>query len=187
MKHLTQITITVLGLASFISLVYAADLVISETEQLNKSLAKWESVRKACDGNYSYTHNWSSAFGFANRTTITVKGNKVVERKYEEFGRPEPVAPGEKPMPPKPKWIEIGKDLGSHKSEGIAVRTMDELYSEAKKIMIMNAPEKHMRNIGFDKTGLLMFCYTRDTRIQDDGPIIGIPMIQIQIPTTSPE
>jgi hypothetical protein len=73
--------------------------------------------------------------------TITFKGNKVVERKYEVFDRIEDF------KAPKLKWVETGKDLGSHKTKGAPVRTVDELYAEAKKVVEMQVPKAHRREL----------------------------------------
>lgn len=149
--------------------------------RLKESLAKWEQARQKCGGDYSYTVRFASAFGFGNVTTISVKGNKVVERKYEEFGRPEPVPVGEKPHVPKPKWIETGKALGSHKPEGAAPRTVDELYAEAKKVLEAKLPSSHRRLLGLNEQGLLSYCFTQDTRIADDAPAEGVRPFQLQL------
>ena len=160
-------------------MAHAADPV-ADADRLKESLAKWEQVRKECGGDYSYQVRWSSFAGFGHVTTVTVKGNKVVERKYEELSRPEPVEPGKPPAAPKPKWVETGKDLGSHKKEGALARTLDDLYAEAKKLVAMQVPENHRRQLGFDKQGLLNYCFTVDTRIADDAPMTGIAPFQIQ-------
>lgn len=152
----------------------------ADADRLKESLAKWEKAREACGGDYTIEVRWSSAFGFGNRTTVTVAGNKVVKREFYEFGRPEPMKPGEKPAEPKPKWVETGKDIGSHK-EGAAARTVDELYAEAAKLLEAKRPEKHQLHLGFDKDGLLSYCFTRDTRIADDAPKTGVAPFQIQL------
>lgn len=160
---------------------HAADPVPTDAERLKESLAKWEKVRGDCGGNYAYEVRWSSAFGFGHRTTITVKENKVTERKFEEFARPEPPRPGEKPADPKPKWVETGTEIGSHAKEGAAARNVDELYAEAKKIVEGKLAEGHRLFLGFDKQGLLSHCFTRDTRIADDAPMHGVAPFQIQV------
>jgi hypothetical protein len=150
----------------FTALAPAADTK-SDAEKLADSLKTWE---------YSYQVRWSSAFGFGNTTTVTVKGNKVVERRFIEFGRPE----GGKPAEAKDKWVESGRDIGTHK-EGAPARTVDELYAEAKKVCEGKPADGHMRAIGFDKQGVLAYCYTRDTRIADDAPLTGVPGIQLAL------
>ncbi len=148
----------------------------ADADKLADSLKTWEKAKEECGGDYSYQVRWSSAFGFGHTTTVTVKGNKVVERKYEEFGRAE----GGKPAEAKEKWVESGKDLGTHK-EGAAARTVDDLYAVAKKLCEDKVPDGHVRGVGFDKQGVLAYCYTRDTRIADDAPLAGVPGIQLTL------
>jgi hypothetical protein len=150
----------------------------TEAERLKTSLAKWKQAREEGGGDYSYQVRWSSAFGFGHATTITVQANKVVERKYEVFGRP---MPGEKPAEQKPKWVETDKDLGSHKGEGAAPRTLDEIYAEAAKLLETPLPAGHRRFLGFDKHGILSHCLTVDTRIADDAPRTGVSLSQLQL------
>ncbi|PAW80726.1 MAG: hypothetical protein B9S33_18000 [Pedosphaera sp. Tous-C6FEB] len=161
-----------------------ADSAVTHAAQLKTSLAKWEKVRDESGGDYSYQVRWSSAFGFGHTTTVTVRGNKVVERKYEVFGLPKPVELGENPPAPKPQWVESGKELGTHKNEGAAARTVDELYAAATKLLETKVPEGHQRYFGFDKQGLLNHCLVVDTRIAGDAPSTGIGPIQIQLKPT---
>ena len=148
----------------------------SDADKLAESLKTWEKAKEECGGDYSYRVQKFSAFGFGSITTVTVKGNKVVERKYEEVGRAEPGKPAE----PKEKWVETGKDVGTHK-EGAEARTVDELYAVAKKLCEDKVPDGHVRGIGFDKRGVLAYCYTRDTRIADDAPLAGVPGLQLTL------
>ncbi|MFT5526988.1 MAG: hypothetical protein ACI9HK_004970, partial [Pirellulaceae bacterium] len=118
----------------------------SDVEKLTKSHEKWQSVKKDCQGNYSYTVRFSSFAGFGNSTEIVVRDNKVVERKYRSFTtRPAaPVAPGQPaPKPAGDNWSEAGKQLGSHK-RGAPLKTLDDLYSEAEKVVVRELPQ-HVR------------------------------------------
>ncbi len=150
----------------------------TEADRLKTSLAKWKQAREECGGDYSYQVRWSSAFGFGHATTITVQANKVVERKYEVFGRP---APDGKPAEQKPKWIETDKELGSHKGEGAAPRTLDAIYAEAAKLLETPLPAGHRRLLGFDKQGILSHCFSIDTRIADDAPRTGVSLSQLHL------
>lgn len=169
------------GIAFVLLLTLATPkLVVAETAdetKLKESLATWEKVKKECEGNYAIVVRWSSAFGFGNETTITVKGNKVVERKYVVFG-----GGNGKPMPPETKWTETGAQIGTHKGEGAIARTVDDIYAEAKKLLSQEAPKDQKRFVGYDKQGLLTHCFTKDLRIADDAPQNGIPYFQIQLP-----
>ncbi len=147
----------------------------TDAERLKESLTKWEKARDACGGDYSYQVCWSSFVGFGNVTTVTVKDNKVVERKFVAFQR------GQNANELEPKWVETGKEIGSHKAEGAPARTVDELYAEAKKLVDKETPDNHKRYLGIDKEGLLSYCFLRDTRIADDAPMTGIQPFQLQL------
>lgn len=146
----------------------------TDADKLADSLKVWEKAKEECGGEYSYRVPKFSAFGFGSITTVTVKGDKVVERKYEEKG----VREGDKPAELKEKWVESGKDIGTHK-EGAEARTLDELYAVAKKLCEDKVPADHVRGLGFDKQGILAYCFTRDTRIADDAPLAGVPGLQL--------
>ena len=154
---------------------------VTDADRLKESSAKWQKARDESGGDYSYLVTKSFFTGARQTTTITVRGNKVVERKFELLGPPQPLKPGEDPPAPKPKWVETGKDVGSHKDEGAAPRSVDELYADALKLLEMKLPEHHKRYLGFDKQGLLSHCFIVDTRIADDAPITGIAPIQIHV------
>lgn len=160
---------------------HAEEPEAADVDRLKSSLTKWEQTRQETGGNYSYHVSRSYFTGQRIVTTITVRGNKVAERSYMVMDRPVPVRPSEEPPVAKPQWVETGKELGSHK-EGAPVRTVDELYADAEKLVGVAAPEHHQRQLGFDKQGLLSHCFLRDSRIADDAPIAGVPLMQIQLP-----
>lgn len=151
-----------------------------DADRLMTSRLKWEQLRKANGGNYSYTVRWSSAFGFGHLTTITVRQNRVVERRYEEFGRPAAPAPGGAAIAPMPKWIETGNQLGTHGQEGTPARTVDELYVEAARLLSEPVPETHQLSLGITPAGLLHHCTIVDRRIMDDAPRRGVPAFDLQ-------
>ncbi len=165
-----------------------------DNEKLATSAGKWEQVRKACGGNYSYKVRFSSFAGFGNVTEVIVANNKVTERRYTEFNnraklvkpvKPGPVnpgapKPGAKPKPAGPKWVEKGKDIGKHK-EGAAAKTLDELYKEAAAVLKRDLPKHERRYLRFDKQGLLLSCFTVDTRIADDAPTKGVIISSIAV------
>ena len=147
-----------------------------DAERLSKSLASWTKAKVDCGGNYSYKVIISSFTGHRAETTIVVKENKVVERKLET-GIPNFLG---KPAPLKLEWMETGKDIGSH-TKTVEPRTLDELYMIAKKIVEQDVPTNHVRSLGIDKQGLLQHCFIRDTRIQDDAPLTGVPAIYLTL------
>ena len=152
--------------------------------KLAKSLETWEQAKQKCHGNYSYTVRWQSFVGFGHETTVVVKGNKVAERRYREFKaparRPAPKNPNVKPKPPEPLWVEKGKELGSHK-KGAAAKTLDQLYQEAAAVAKRKLPANERRYLIFNKQGLLLSCFTVDTRIADDAPTKGVNITRIQL------
>lgn len=145
----------------------ADNLKDSDAVKLKDSLAKWEKAKEQCGGDYSYTTGFTSAFGFGSVTTVTVTGNKVAGRKYETFTQD-----GGKRVT-KQEWAEEGKDVGTH-TDGAPAKTLDDLYADAKKVCDGKVADGHVRSVGFDKAGLLAYCYTRDTRIADDAPLEGV-------------
>lgn len=147
-----------------------------DAERLSKSLAIWTKAKEDCGGNYSYKVIISSFTGHRAETTIVVKKNKVVERKLET-GTPNFLG---KPAPLKLEWTETGKDIGTH-TKTVEPRTLDELYMIAKKIVEEEVPANHVRSLGIDKQGLLQHCFIRDTRIQDDAPLAGVPAIYLTL------
>lgn len=143
--------------------------------KVETSLKAWKKAKAKSEGNYTYTVANSSFTGARWVTTVVVRGNKVVMRKYEVFGgRPRLIAPGQKPgkVEQKPKWVEKGKDVGTHK-EGASPSTVDELYVEAKKVVESKLNPHQRLYVGFDKNGILKHCFYVDTRIADDAPTIG--------------
>jgi hypothetical protein len=173
------ITVALLA-AAVIASAQAADPAVSDVDRLKESLANWKQIRDQSGGDYSYRVERIFFSGLRETTTIVVRGNKVVERRFQVSGRPQPSKPGENPPAEKPTWVETGKDLGRHKDEGAATRSVDELYVEAFRLLDMKVPEHHKRYLGIDQQGLLSHCFIVDTRIADDAPIIGIAPVRIQ-------
>jgi hypothetical protein len=156
----------------------AADTSAEDAARLERSLAAWAEVKAACGGSYSYIVRFTSAFGFGHATTITVRDNLVVERKFEQWGRPEPG----KPPVAEIAWVETGADIGSHADAGATpARTVDELYAVAKTVVETEPAPHQVRSLGIDPRGLLQHCSIRDTRIADDGPQNGVPPFELTL------
>jgi hypothetical protein len=169
-------------LCSIVAMLCAAPAVAapakegdSRLAQLEKSLQTWKGLEGQCGGNYSYKIRWSSMVGFGHETEIVVCGGKVAQRRYHEWqGRPRVVQPGAAPAKPDgTSWVEKGDQLGSHK-KGAPVKTLDELYEQARKVLQTKLAAHHRLYVGFDKRGLLQSCFYVDTRIADDAPRTGV-------------
>ncbi|MDA8775760.1 hypothetical protein N9N13_08540 [Opitutales bacterium] len=145
-------------------------------KQLEKSFKLWLQLKNDCQGNYSYTKKWSSWTGFGHTTTITVSKNRVIERKFESIGSPNPDG---KPVD-KNRWTERGGFIGSN-PKGYPPRTMDELYREARSLMERPIPPFHQGILRFNEQGLVLSCFIQDTRIADDAPIQGINITTITL------
>ena len=177
MRKQQLVWLTVLLLVSCHSLlVTPASAAEAGPAKVAKSLQAWQQAKQKCSGNYSYSVRWQSFVGFGHETTVVVKSNKVVERRYREFKRrppvPVPNKPNVKPNPAGPLWVEKGKELGSHKKDA-AAKTLDQLYKEAAEVAKRKLPANERRYVRVDKQGLLLACFTIDTRIADDAPHQG--------------
>jgi len=154
----------------------------AKISQFEKSLSTWEKLKVECGGNYTYSKRWSSWVGFGHTTEVVSENNKVVERRYKSFsGRPRAVAPGDAPTKPEGiSWTEKGNELGKNK-QGHLAKTLDELYKEAAEILGRPVPPFQRLGLRFDKQGLLLACYTQDTRIADDAPTKGVNISSITL------
>lgn len=174
----------VLAISSFAVKANADELPPSSTkaDELTESLKKWKKVKKECGGAYSYSIRFSSFAGFGHQTEIIVRKNKVTERRYQAFsGRPvAPPKPGTPAAPAAEQWVEKGKQIGSHK-KGAPAKTLDDLYAEAAKVVKRKLPASEKRYVRFDKQGLLLSCFTVDTRIADDAPRKGVYISSLKI------
>lgn len=160
----------------------AAPTWANDRDKLQDSLEKWQQLSRDHKGNYSYTVRFSSFAGFGHETEITVRDNRVAERRYRSFNR-RPIRPKPGQAVPKPngkQWVETGKAIGTHK-EGAPAKTLDELYSQAADVLKRPLPENERRYVRFDKQGLLLSCFTVDTRIVDDAPRMGVVISSITL------
>lgn len=164
-------------LASLVLLAGVASAAdATDAEQLAASAAKWQKAKEECGGNYSYKVTDVRFTGYRAETVVVVKDNQVVERRFKVLD------PGRTPNPPTAvEWSETGKELGTHKENGVELRTLDALYEIAKKISTEAVPEHHVRSLGFDDKGLLRYCFLRDKRIMDDAPLTGVKSIQLTL------
>lgn len=150
----------------------------SPAEKLEASLSIWKKARRKCRGDYSYTVRLQSFAGFGNETEIVVRNHKVVGRKYRTFSQ-RALLPGEA-NPGGKSWSETGDDLDSHK-EGAATKTLDQIYVEAGKVLSGERAQNERLYVRFDKKGLLLSCFTVDTRIADDAPKKGVSVSRVTL------
>lgn len=171
-------------LACTLCLPLSAAETPSPKEKLATSKAAWDKAAKESKGNYEYTVRFSSFTGAGNETVILVKDAKIVERRFRSFsgGPPRPVPPGEQPKEDGTSWTERGDELGTHK-EGAPLKTIDDLYAEAAKIVDQPLKDFERFYFGVDKSGLLQHCFIVDTRIADDAPLKGVNIASIKLHT----
>ena len=149
-------------------------------DQLNQSYKRWLKLKEQCKGNYSYDVKWSSWTGFGNTTNIVVRGNQIIERRFESYGAPHPDG---RPIDEN-RWTERGEFIGSN-PKGHPPKTIDDLYREAISLTGKPVPQFYRGVIRLNKEGLLLSCYIQDTRIADDAPIKGVNITSISLGSES--
>jgi hypothetical protein len=169
-----------ISIVLFVAFALTTAQAADEQGKLQSSQKTWQRLKQKCGGNYSYKIRFSSFAGFGHESEIIVRNNKVVERRYRAFSnRPVLVQPGQK-QPQGETWAEKGKDLGTHK-KGAPPKTLDELYVQAGEVVKRKLPQHERRYVRFDKQGLLLSCFTVDTRIADDAPRKGVTISSITL------
>jgi len=149
-----------------------------ETKKLEQSRAKWLKLKEQHGGSYEYFVRWQSWVGFGHVTTIVVRDDKVVERRFRKWSG-KPAQPGQPPQDE--SWTEDEDQLGSHK-EGAPPKRIDELYDEAAEILQADLQPHHKLYLLFHKNGVLKGCFYVDTRIADDAPTVGPRIDGISFP-----
>ena len=149
-----------------------------QKKQFEKSFSLWQKLKDKHQGNYSYTKKWSSWSGFGHTTTIIVSKNRVTERKFGSIGAPHPDG---RPVD-KNRWAERGDFIGSASdTQAHPAKTLDLLYAEAKELLAKPIPPFHKGVLRLNEEGLLLCCYTQDTRIADDAPVSGVHITSITL------
>ena len=149
-----------------------------QKKQFEKSFSLWQKLKDKHQGNYSYTKKWSSWSGFGHTTTIIVSKNRVTERKFESIGAPHPDG---RPVD-KNRWAERGDFIGSASdTQAHPAKTLDLLYAEAKELLAKPIPPFYKGVLRLNEQGLLLCCYTQDTRIADDAPVSGVHITSITL------
>jgi len=70
--------------------------------------------------------------------------------------------------------VEKGDQVGKNQREGARPRMLDELYTEAGKVIATRLQPAEKLYFKLDKEGLLEYAFIVDTRIADDGPRRGV-------------
>ena len=154
-----------------------------QKKQFEKSFSLWQKLKDKHQGNYSYTKKWSSWTGSSQTTTIIVSNNRVTERKFESIGAPHPDG---RPVD-KNRWAERGDFIGSASdTQAHPAKTLDLLYAEAKELLAKPIPPFHKGVLRLNEQGLLLCCYTQDTRIADDAPVSGVHITSITLGNQKP-
>ena len=171
MKLATLLT-TLFSLLAFSAISQAQQDPIANSENLKKSEKVWLEMKKKCEGNYSYQKINIYMMGDRNVTTVTVKNNIVVERKYEKF----------KPRAEKSEvvYTETGDKIGTHKV-GAPAKTIDELHVIAGERLREVLPENQVLSMYFAKNGLIKTCVSYDPRIADDVPTNGFSISNLKL------
>lgn len=97
----------------------------------NKSLKVWATFKTASNNSYSYTVTGGSWTGVTYKTMVAVKRGTVVGRTFVMHA-PDGQT-GEQRL--QEQWIESETTLSTHPN-GAPARTLDELYTEAKSLLI---------------------------------------------------
>ena len=156
-----------------------ADAANPDLAKVKAALEAWAKTREACMGNYSYTVRFQSAFGFGHTTTLVVEGNKIAERKFVEFNREPSLFDPNAAVNPN-GYLEKGDAVGRN-SKGARALTLDQVYADAAKIAARQLAEHERRYVRVNNDGLLLSCFTVDTRIADDTPAVGINVDTISL------
>ena len=146
-------------------------------EKLQKSLLTWQKEKARCVGDYSYQKKWSSWTGFGHETTIVIRNNQVIGRHFKSFSN-QPKTLNQSNL--QNGWKENENQLGQHK-EGHPPKTLDQLYAEAQDLIDQPLLSFHRPILRFNSQGLLLSCFTQDSRIADDAPTVGVNISSISL------
>ncbi|MCE5328492.1 MAG: hypothetical protein LLG01_18985 [Planctomycetaceae bacterium] len=165
--------------ALFAAAALADDL--TPVQRLDQSKAAWAKLKADSGGNYEYEVHFQSWVGFGHKTTIVVKDNKVVERRFVKTHAnrakvmhigPDGV-PREDPDPPPEGWTETGDQIGKHGDGAAEPKTIDTLYDEASQVLQRKLGPDEKLYVDYYPNGVLRFCFWIDTHIADDTPRHG--------------
>ena len=153
-----------------------ADATAALKTKLATSELAWRKLREEYKGNYEYDVMFTSWVGWSHTTTIVVKDNKVVARKFQQRSN-KPPEPGKTPPAADAGttgWQETtAADLGKNR-EGAPAKTIDELYQHAAEVVGKGVQEHQRWTTVFDANGIIRCFGFTDKRIADDAPLTGV-------------
>ena len=123
----------------------------SPLEQLKESRAVWDGLKASHRNGYTYSVRNDQAPPFGSVTVIKVRDGKVVERRYQEWGR-QPAG-----TPPRFGWVEHGEEVGSNADAAPAI-TIDALYQRALKLAKGKLGPGERLSMTFDPSGVMTSC-----------------------------
>lgn len=162
------------------SVAFAAE-VDDWKEKLVASQKAWDAAKEKSGGNYSYDVTTVFYSGTSHTTTVVVKNNAVVERRFEKGSGINPAKPNAKPAKSVVEWVETAADLGKHEGPAAKPKTVDELYSDAFKVLNGPIAKYEQLTVAFDKQGLLKDCFTVDKRLADDNTRKGVAIESLKL------
>lgn len=119
-----------------------------EAERLAESLADWQVLKGRSGGDYQYDVRFASWVGFSATTTLEVRDDEVVLRRYEALDAEGMVTES---------WTEQGAELGSHE-HGAPLRTIEELYAVCRNEVLTQDRDENTIYLEFRDDGVLEYC-----------------------------
>lgn len=135
-----------------------ANNVPPEAERLEESLTDWRILKETNGGDYQYDVRFASWVGFSDTTTLEVRGDEVVLRRYEARDAEGTVTES---------WTETGTELGSH-DNGAPLRTIEVLYAVCRNEVLTQNRSENTIHLEFGDDGVLEYCQYVPKNCADD-------------------
>ena len=135
-----------------------ANDVPPETKRLEESLTAWRVLKDTKGGNYQYDVRFASWVGYSDTTTLEVRDDEVVLRRYEARDAEGVVTES---------WTEQGEALGSHEY-GAPLRTVEELYAVCRDEVLTQDQSENTIYLEFRDDGVLKICQYVSINCADD-------------------
>jgi hypothetical protein len=123
-----------------------------EPTELDRSHDTWRAENAQHDA-YEYTRHFSSWTGYTMDTRVTVRGDEVIGRAFEDSDGA--------------SWYETGAEVGTH-SAGHPAVTLDALYDQCAEEVLTQDPAEHEIILELDDRGFLQQCTYRAYSCEDD-------------------